>query len=95
MTDMSNPQSPRFRPDHALFVAILAISMFNQIWGERIEANGGVGYGDGQLYAYLARDLRGTVFGRGLDSYYVHLSPRPSYIWGSSCSVSIRPTGIS
>jgi hypothetical protein len=49
---------------------ILTIALFNQIWGEKVEVNGGLFY-DGVTYAAWARDLSGTVFNQGLDPYLV------------------------
>jgi len=61
---------PRFGPDSLLVTLILAIALFNQIWGEKVEVNGGLFY-DGVIYASWARDLSGTVFKQGLDPYFV------------------------
>lgn len=65
------PQSGRrLGPDGLLIAAILAIMLSTQVWGERVGVAGGLGW-DGQVYASWTRDPRGTVFGPGLDPYYV------------------------
>ncbi len=60
----------RVGPDGLLLALIIAIVVFNQFFGEKIDANGGVGY-NGVGYAAWARDFRGTVLAEGLSTYHV------------------------
>lgn len=58
----------RLRPDGILAVVILAIVLLNQVWGEKVEREDGLGW-DGIAYARIARDLPSMVRG-GLNPYY-------------------------
>lgn len=60
----------RLGPDRILAAAIAALVLGGWAWGERIPVNDGLGW-DGVIYGSLARDPRATVFGPGLDTYYV------------------------
>ncbi len=52
-----------------LLTLIIAIVVFNQFFGEKIDAHGGMGY-DGISYAAWARDFRGTVLTEGQNTYH-------------------------
>ena len=59
------------RYPHTLMAALLvAVGLASMAWGERLSANGGLGW-DGQFYVALVKNFYESVFVNHMDNYHV------------------------
>jgi hypothetical protein len=83
----------RFQFDYALVLAALLISLTGFLFGERIQAGGGLGM-DGQRYGAWARDFYHAVFIVGLDNLSIQRILPSAVIHYFFRLFSISPTDL-